>query len=54
MTEGASGFSVEREVKIADKKANLELLGKHLGIFKDKVEMDVDMELNINIDYGEE
>ena len=54
MTEGVSGISVEREVKIADKKANLELIGKHLGMFKDKVEMDVDMELNISIDYGDE
>lgn len=53
-TEGASGVSVEREIKIADKKANLELLGRHLGMFKDKVEMDVDMELNISIDYGDE
>lgn len=53
-SEGTSGTTIEREVKIADKKANLELLGKHLGMFKDKVEMDVDMELNINIDYGDE
>lgn len=53
-SEGSSGTTIEREVKIADKKANLELLGRHLGMFKDKVEMDVDMELNINIDYGDE
>ena len=32
----------------------LELLGRHLGMFKDKVELDADMELNINIDYGDE
>lgn len=49
---GVNGVSVEREVRIADKKACLELLGKHLGMFKDKVEMDVDMELNISVDYG--
>ena len=49
-----NGITVEREVKIADKKANLELLGRHLGMFKDKVEMDVDMDLNIHIDYGDE
>lgn len=47
-------FGTEREVKLCDKKSNLELLGRHLGMFKDKVEMDVDMELNINIDYGDE
>jgi phage terminase small subunit len=32
----------------------LELLGKHLGMFKDKVELDADMDLNITIDYGED
>lgn len=30
---------VEREVKLADKLKALELLGKHLGLFKDKVEL---------------
>lgn len=52
-TDSMNGITVEREVKIADKKANLELLGRHLGMFKDKVEMDVDMDLNIHIDYGD-
>ena len=47
-------WGTEREVKLCDKKAALELLGKHLGMFKDKVELDADMELNIKIDYGEE
>lgn len=47
-------FGTEREVKLCDKKSNLELLGRHLGMFKDKVEMDVDMELNISIDYGDD
>lgn len=46
-------FGEEREIKFYDKKGSLELAGKHLGMFKDKVEMDVDMELNISIDYGE-
>lgn len=31
-----------------------ELLGKRYGIWVDRVENDVDMELNITIDYGEE
>lgn len=47
-------FGTEREIKLCDKKSNLELLGKHLGMFKDKVEVEADMELNINIDYGDE
>lgn len=36
-------FGTEREVRLCDKKANLELLGKHLGMFKDKVELDADI-----------
>lgn len=47
-------FGTEREIKLCDKKSNLELLGKHLGMFKDKVEVEADMDLNINIDYGDE
>lgn len=34
-------YGTEREIKLYDKKASLELLGKHLGMFKDKVEVDV-------------
>lgn len=34
-TEG----STEREVKLADKMRALELLGKHLGMFKDRLEV---------------
>lgn len=33
------GDIVEREVKLHDKNKALELLGKHLGMFKDKVEL---------------
>ncbi len=33
--------STEREIKFADKLKALELLGKHLGMFKDKVEVSV-------------
>lgn len=43
------------EVKPHDKVKALELLGKHLGMFTDKIDIngDMDMELNINIDYGD-
>ena len=47
-------FGDEREIKFYDKKGSLELLGRHLGMFKDKVEVEADMELNINIDYGDD
>lgn len=47
--KGRDGF----EVKPYDKVRALELLGKHLGMWTDRIELDADMELNINIDYGE-
>lgn len=39
------------EIKMNDKVKALELLGKHLGMFKDKVEIDTDkpFEVNINV-----
>lgn len=37
-TFGEDGL--EREVKLADKLKALELLGKHLGLFRDKLEVD--------------
>lgn len=36
----------EKEYKLADKKGALELLGKHLGMFKSKVEVSGDIEIN--------
>lgn len=47
-------FGTEREVKLYDKKSALVDLGKHLGLFKDKLELNGDMDLNITIDYGED
>lgn len=43
--------------KAPDEKERLkaaELLGKRYGLYTDRIEQDVDMELNISIDYGEE
>ena len=39
--DGDKGSSVEREVRLADKMRALELLGKHLGMFKDKAQLDI-------------
>lgn len=36
-----TGYSVEREVKIASKMKALELLGKHLGMWNDKLDVNV-------------
>ena len=48
-----NGTSIEREVRLNDKMKALELLGKHLGMFKDKVDVGMDGELKITVDYGE-
>lgn len=47
--KGRDGF----EIKPYDKERALEALGKHLGMFVDRVEADVDTELHISIDYGD-
>ena len=39
--EGSKGSSVEREVKLNDKMKALELLGKHLGMWNDKIDVNV-------------
>lgn len=36
-----TGSSTEREVKVASKLKALELLGRHMGMFKDKVDVSV-------------
>lgn len=36
-------FGEEREIKFYDKKGSLELAGKHLGMFKEKVELEADI-----------
>lgn len=47
-------WGIEREIRLYDKKSALELLGKHFGMFKDKLDINMDMDLNISIDYGED
>lgn len=51
---GANTESVEREVKLSPKLKALELLGRHLGMWNDKLDISADMDLNIHIDYGDD
>lgn len=44
---------VEIPAQLRDANKAAELLGKAYGIYTDRIETDVDMELNINIDYGD-
>jgi phage terminase small subunit len=47
----------EVKEKPPDEKERLkaaELLGKRYGLYTDKIEADIDMELNISVDYGKE
>nr|DAM76365.1 MAG TPA: Terminase small subunit [Caudoviricetes sp.] len=44
---------VRVQTKVSDLNKAAELLGKRYALFTDKVETDVDMDLNITIDYGD-
>lgn len=44
---------VKIPAQLRDANKAAELLGKAYGIYTDRIETDVDMELNINIDYGD-
>ena len=51
---GEYGDATEREVKLYDKLRALDLLGRHLGIFKDKIEINGDMGVKIVDDIPDE
>lgn len=46
--------TIEKCPSEKDKLKAAELLGKRYGIYTEKVESNVDMELNISIDYGDD
>ena len=54
----ALGGSVARRIdKAPDEKERLkaaELLGKRYGLYTDKIDQQIDMELNISVDFGDE
>ena len=45
---------VQIPTRVNDLNKAAELLGKRYGLYTEKIETDVDMELNISIDYGGE
>ena len=45
---------VEIPARLADANKAAELLGKAYALFTDKLEADMDMELNITVDYGDD
>ena len=46
--------TMEKAPSVKEKLKAAELLGKRYALFTDKVETDVDMDLNITIDYGKD
>ena len=58
--ENGKKVIVEKEVpqlvqvptRVSDLNKAAELLGKRYRLYTDKIDMDADMELNVNIDYG--
>ena len=53
-TESGSGEITEREVKVYDKIKALELLGKHLGMFTDKLNVNAEMAIKIVDDVDDD
>ena len=51
---GEDGDIVEREVKIYDKLKALELLGKHLGMFNDRLNVNAEMAVKIVDDIDDD
>ena len=45
---------VDIPARLSDANKAAELLGKAYGIYTDKIDADVDMDLNIVVDYGDE
>ena len=45
---------VEIPARLSDANKAAELLGKAYGLYTDRVEQEVDMDLNVTVDYGEE
>ena len=52
-TEVGSEEVIEKAPDEKERLKAAELLGKRYGLYTDKIESDVDMELNITVDYGE-
>lgn len=46
--DGDKGTSTEREIKLNDKMKALELLGKHLGMWNDKIDLNVSLPVVIS------
>jgi len=47
-SESENGSSIEREVKISPKLKALELLGKHLGMWDDRLDVSVNIPVVIS------
>ena len=45
---------IEIPARLSDSNKAAELLGKAYGIYSERVEQEIDMELNITVDYGDE
>lgn len=45
---------IEIPARLSDSNKAAELLGKAYGLYTERVEQDIDMELNITVDYGDE
>lgn len=55
VTSGKDGeSSIEREVRLSEKSKALELLGKHLGMYTDKIDLNIaPVSVTVKSDWGE-
>lgn len=53
-TEVGSEEVIEKAPDEKERLKAAELLGKRYGLYTDRIEQDVDMELNITVDYGDD
>ena len=51
---GYGDNGVEREIRMGDKAKALELLGKHVGLWNDKAELTVPVQVVVQYDYGDD
>ena len=51
MFYGKRKYVTTTKTKVADKKSSLELLGRHLKLFTDKIDLNADVSVTFNLDY---
>lgn len=54
VSESITEYGSTTKIKLYDKKSALELIGKHIGLFNDKIQHSGDIGIKIEVDYGDD